>query len=69
MIVTTEDGGVWKVDGNGTVVTPAIAHTGTELEGPAVVPLSFGPLGGQILAADENNGAVHAIDDQWHRYL
>src|SRR5437899_2776755 len=35
---------------------------GGELEGPAVVPREFGPYGGQLLAADENNGAVHAID-------
>jgi hypothetical protein len=59
MIVTSENGVVWKVNGAGTPTL--ITHTGTELEGPAVVPLSFGPLGGQILAADENSGAVHAI--------
>ena len=38
-----------------------IANTQTELEGPPVVPLSFRPLGGQLLAADENNGQIHAI--------
>jgi hypothetical protein len=59
MIVTCQGGGVWKVDGNGT--TTHIADTGTQLEGPAVAPPSFGPFGGQILAADENNGQIHAI--------
>ncbi len=32
------------------------------LEGPAIPPLSFGPLGGKILVADETGGQVHAID-------
>src|SRR5262249_32853937 len=62
MIVTCEGGGVWQVDSAGTPTH--IADTGsTTLEGPAVVPLSFGPLGGQIWVADENynGGAVHAI--------
>src|SRR5438876_41476 len=69
MIVTSENGVVLQVD-NLPVPSPAptpphvtvIARTGIELEGPAVVPREFGPYGGQILAADENNGAVHAID-------
>ncbi len=66
MIVTCNNGGVWSVDSTRTV-TP-IADTGTTLEGPAVVPLNFGPYGGQILVADETYptahypGAVHAID-------
>ena len=65
MIVTSENGVVLQVTPtgpNGTGIATVIARTGTQLEGPAVVPMSFGPLGGQILAADENNGAVHAID-------
>ena len=59
MIVTCESGQVSRVNSTG-VVTP-ITNTGTQLEGPAVPPPSFGPLGGQILAADENHGKVHAI--------
>jgi hypothetical protein len=59
MIVTCENGGVWEIDGTGTV-TP-IASTGTTIEGPAVVPPGFGPHGGQIWVADENNSQVHAI--------
>jgi len=34
---------------------------GLAIEGPAIPPLSFGPYGGQILVADENDGQVHAI--------
>jgi len=67
LIVTCENGIVWQVDNLPVPPNPPhvtlIARTGTLLEGPAVVPLSFGPLGGQILAADENNGAIHAIDN------
>ena len=59
MIVTCQAGGVWTIDGTGTVTL--IAETGAHLEGPAVAPLSFGPLGGQILAADEFISQVHAI--------
>src|SRR6476646_1650469 len=61
MIVTCENGGVWKVDGNGNR-TP-IASLPGEAEGPGVAPLSFGPYGGQILVADEANGQVHAISN------
>ena len=62
MIVTCENGPVWKVDGAGTVTPIAIVVSGGgSLEGPAVVPLSFGPFGGQILVADDVNGQVHAI--------
>src|SRR6266571_4144909 len=52
MIVTCNNGGVWSVDSTRTV-TP-IADTGTTLEGPAVVPLNFGPYGGQILRSEEH---------------
>ena len=61
MIVTCENGPVWKVDGAGTVTPIAIVVSGGSTEGPAVVPLSFGPFGGQILVADDVNGQVHAI--------
>ena len=60
MIVTCQNGGgVWTIDGTGTV-TP-IASTGTPIEGPAVAPSAFGPFGGQLLVADEDGNAVHAI--------
>ena len=61
MIVTCEGGLVWQVDGTGTPTF--IADASTHLEGPAIPPLSFGPYGGQILAADEFSGSVHAIDN------
>jgi len=41
MIVTFEGAGVWEVDSTGSPTL--IADTMTELEGPAIVPLSFGP--------------------------
>ena len=59
MIVTTEGGGVWKLDGSGNPTQ--IADVGTMIEGPAVVPANFGPYGGQILVGAENEGQVHAI--------
>jgi hypothetical protein len=61
LIVTCENGLVFRVNGLGTV-TPVAAIPGAHLEGPAVAPASgFGPLSGQILAADDIAGQVHAI--------
>ena len=66
MIVTCENGPVWTVDGSGNVTfiasTTDATHI-THIEGPAIPPLSFGPLGGQILVADDENGQVYAIDN------
>jgi hypothetical protein len=65
MIATCENGSVSKINGAGVV--EFIANTSLQgqgsayLEGPVVVPEAFGPLGGQILAADDVNGQVHAI--------
>src|SRR5881628_2674288 len=80
MIVTCPNGGVWKVDGAGTVTNIGYViynGEGRELEGPAVVPRSFGPFGGMIWAADESfpgtvstvPGAVHAIDSNGNVFL
>ena len=60
MIVACGAGFVFTIDGNANVTF--IADTDSVIEGPAIPPLSFGPLGGQILLADEVNGQVHAID-------
>src|SRR6266571_1117348 len=60
MIVTCQNGGIWNVGSTGTPAHIADVGAG-EIEGPAVVPLSFGPLGGQILVGDEDFGQVHAI--------
>ena len=66
MIVACENGPIWTVDGSGnvdfvasttTVNPPLITHP----EGPAIPPLSFGPLGGQILVGDEDLHQVTAI--------
>src|SRR5438094_2664653 len=66
MIVTCQDGGVFRVDGNGTATFIANVFasgplTDGEIEGPAVVPPGFGPHGGKIWVADESNNKVHAI--------
>jgi len=60
MIVTCQEGDVFKIDGAGTV-TQIAASVGIQLEGPAVVPPGFGPHGGEIWVADEDGSAVHAI--------
>src|SRR6266481_9727009 len=61
LIVTCNNGSYWQFDGNGTP-TLIKDNTGTHPEGPAVVPLSFGLLGGYLWVADEFASAVHAID-------
>src|SRR5882724_2722672 len=65
MIVTCGSGDIWRVDSTGTtpVLIKNLGLGDAEYEGPAVVPQSFGPLGGQILVADEDHSAVHAIDN------
>src|SRR4029077_365188 len=75
MFVTCHDGTVWKVAdvGGVGVVTPfafvQLNGQGRDIEGPAVVPLSFGgPHAGKLWVADEDYpgngagpGARHAI--------
>ena len=64
MIVTCQEGNVFRINGAGTVThiaslfPPGPAYT---VEGPAVVPPGFGPHGGEIWVADEDNNAVHAV--------
>ena len=66
MIVTCQEGNVYRIHGNnppGGPVSP-IAFTGgvgAAVEGPAVVPIGFGPQGGKIWVADEGRNAVHAV--------
>jgi hypothetical protein len=60
MIVTCQEGDVFKINGAGTV-TPVASGVGVDIEGPAVVPPGFGPHGGEIWVADEGGNAVHAI--------
>ena len=71
MIVACENGPIWTIDGTGNVTFVASTTTInppllTHPEGPAIPPLSFGPLGGQILVGDENLGQVTAIDNTGH---
>jgi hypothetical protein len=63
MIVTCQEGSVFRVDGNGnaTQIASIFPPGDGEVEGPAVVPPLFGPHGGEIWVADEMNGQVHAI--------
>jgi hypothetical protein len=61
MIVSCNNGNVYRVTPAGTPTF--VASTGTFLEGPDIPPATFGPLGGQIWAADENSGTVWAISN------
>ncbi len=66
MIVTCQEGDVFRIHGDGTGGAAPIASLfpggGHEVEGPAVVPPGFGPHGGEIWVADEDPGnAVHAV--------
>ena len=60
MIVTCQEGNVFRVNGAGTV-THIAGPFGLAIEGPAVVPPGFGPHGGEIWVADEDGSAVHAV--------
>src|SRR5439155_10820236 len=66
MIVTCQEGNVYRIHGNNIPSIPVmpIAFTGgvgAAVEGPAVVPIGFGPQGGKIWVADEGRNAVHAV--------
>jgi hypothetical protein len=63
LIVTCRQGNVFRVDGGGNVTQIASLFPSGDglLEGPAVVPQSFGPHGGEIWVADEQNGFIHTI--------
>src|SRR5882724_3318995 len=63
MIVTCQEGSVFRINGAGTVTQIASLPLpiGGEIEGPAVVPAGFGPHGGKIWVADESDNSVHAI--------
>src|SRR5882724_4495745 len=57
MIVTCREGAVFRIDGfgNATFIANVFASgplTDGEIEGPAVVPIGFGPHGGEIWVAD-----------------
>src|SRR6266700_7181714 len=59
MIVTCQEGNVYRIHGDGTGGGAPIASTGVgQVEGPAVVPPGFGPHGGKIWVADEANNKV-----------
>ena len=60
MIVTCQEGNVFRVHGDGTS-THLAGPFGTEIEGPAVVPPGFGPHGGEIWVAAEDSDAIHAL--------
>ena len=73
MIITCENGRIFTVDGMGVVThladTTTPAHGPTFIEGPAVLPLSFGPpgppahLGGQLMVADDQHHQLYTIDN------
>jgi hypothetical protein len=63
MIVACYQGNVFRVDGSGNVthIAGLFPSGGGLLEGPAVVPPTFGPHGGEIWLADEDNHAIHTV--------
>ncbi|MFL6501812.1 MAG: hypothetical protein ACJ8LL_13970 [Candidatus Udaeobacter sp.] len=63
MIVTCRLGNVFRINGGGTVthIASIFPPGAGEIEGPAVVPPAFGPHGGEIWVADEDNSAVHTV--------
>jgi hypothetical protein len=61
MIGACNNGNVYRVDPAG--MPTFVATTGTFLEGPDIPAVTFGPLGGQIWAADENSSTVWAISN------
>jgi hypothetical protein len=62
MIVTCKEGNVFRIHGDGTGAgAPIVGPFGIEIEGPAVVPPGFGPHGGEIWVAVEDDNAVHAV--------
>src|SRR3982750_4608748 len=62
MIVTCQEGNVFRVNGSGTVTHIAgLFPGGQAVEGPAVVPPLFGPHGGEIWVADEGTHFIHTI--------
>ena len=65
MIITCENGRVFTINGAGAVThladTTVPGHS-TNIEGPAVLPASFGPLAGQIMVADDINNNVYTIN-------
>ena len=67
MIITCENGRLFTVDGSGGVThladTTTPQHGVTFIEGPAVLPSSFGPLGGQIMVADDQHNQLYTIDN------
>ena len=60
MIVTCREGNVFRVHGDGPETLIA-GPFGVNIEGPAVVPLGFGPHGGEMWVADEDSNAIHAV--------
>src|SRR6478672_9633555 len=73
MIITCENGRIFTIDAFGVppeTMPPNVTHLTdttvpghiTNIEGPAVLPASFGPLGGQIMVADDLNSNVYTIN-------
>ena len=73
MIITCENGRIFTIDSFGVppeTMPPNVTHLTdttvpghiTNIEGPAVLPASFGPLGGQIIVADDLNNNLYTIN-------
>jgi len=63
MIISCTTGHIYTVDSAGAGAGAPLANVGVFNEGPEVVPVGFGLLGGQIWVAEESAvGTVYAID-------
>src|SRR4029077_4800896 len=74
MIITCENGRLFTINAFGVPPffgPPNVTHLAdttnaqhiTNIEGPAVLPASFGPLGGQIMVADDQNSNLYTIEN------
>jgi PEP-CTERM motif-containing protein len=63
MLVSTDQGNLYKVDSSGFATLLANVGAGVVLEGIDFAPAGFGPLGGQAVVASENANTLFAVSN------
>ncbi len=63
MIVTTDNGSVYRINSAGAPTLIATVPGGVITEGADIAPSLFGPFSGQIVVASENANAIFAISN------
>ena len=63
MIVTTDNGSVYKINSAGSPTLVATVSGGFITEGADIAPSTFGAYAGQIVVASENANAIFAISN------